>query len=87
MLSAVERGIPRREVAQLFGISLATISRYVKLKASGRQIAPKPSPGRRAKIMGSSHERAIRAEGSNGSSKKPGLSLCSCRPTHRTSTP
>ncbi len=59
-LSAVERGVPRKEVAEFLGISLATISRYVKLKASGREIAPKPSPGRKAKIMDSSaHRRAL----------------------------
>ena len=51
VLNAVERGIPRREVSELLGISLSIISRYVELKASGRQIAPKPSPGRKAKIL------------------------------------
>jgi transposase len=60
VLAAVERGIPRREVSDLLGISLATISRYVKLKASGREIAPKPSPGRKAKILASlAHKRAL----------------------------
>jgi transposase len=60
VLDAVERGVPRREVSELLGISLATISRYVKLKASGREIAPKPSPGRKAKILASlAHKRAL----------------------------
>ena len=60
VLDAVERGVPRREVSELLGISLSTISRYVKLKASGRQIAPKPSPGRKAKILASyAHKRAL----------------------------
>ena len=60
VLSAVERGVPRREVAELLGISLSTISRYVTLKASGREIAPKPSPGRKAKILDSpAHTRAL----------------------------
>jgi transposase len=60
VLDAVERGIPRREVSVLLGISLSTISRYVKLKASGRQIAPKPSPGRKAKILANpAHKRAL----------------------------
>lgn len=58
-LPAVERGVLRREVAELLGISLSTISRYVKLKASGRGIAPRPSLGRRAKILASpAHRRA-----------------------------
>jgi transposase len=51
VLRAVERGIPRREIADLFGISRPTIGRYVKLKASGEDVAPKPSPGRKAKIL------------------------------------
>ena len=60
VLDAVERGVPRREVSDLLGISLATISRYVELKASGREIAPRPSPGRKAKILGNpAHRRAL----------------------------
>ena len=51
VLAAVERGVPRREVSELLGSSLSSISRYTKLKASGREIAPKPSPGRKAKIL------------------------------------
>jgi transposase len=60
VLDAVERGVPRREVSKLLGISLSTISRYVKLKASGREIAPKPSPGRKPKILdNTAHKRAL----------------------------
>lgn len=63
VLVAVERGIPRREVADLFGISLATICRYIKLKelkATRKDLAPKPSAGRRAKIVESlTHRRAL----------------------------
>lgn len=60
VLSAIERGVPRREISEFLGISISTISRYVKLKASGRQIAPKPSPGRKAKILDSpAHRRAL----------------------------
>ena len=60
VLSAVERGIPRREISELLGISISTISRYIKLKASGREIAPKPSPGRKAKILDDpDHRRAL----------------------------
>lgn len=60
VLDAVERGVPRREVSEFLGISLATISRYVKLKASGEDLAPKPSPGRKAKVLTSlSQKRAL----------------------------
>ena len=58
VLDAVERGVPRREVSELLGISISTISRYVKLKASGEDLAPKPSGGRRAKVLDSlAHKR------------------------------
>ena len=30
VLSAIDRGIPRREVANLFGVSLSTIKRWLK---------------------------------------------------------
>lgn len=60
VLAAVERGIPRKEVSDLFGISLSSISRYVKLKACGSEISPKPSPGRKAKILRSrAHKRSL----------------------------
>ena len=60
VLAAVERGVSRGEVPDLLGISLATVSRYVKPKASGEDVAPKPSPGRRAKILADpDHRRAL----------------------------
>lgn len=60
VLAAVERGVPRREISELVGISISTISRYVKLKASGEDVAPKPSPGRKAKILEDpEHKKAL----------------------------
>ena len=60
VLSAVERSVPRKEIAELLGISISTISRYVKLKACGKEIAPKPSPGRASRILAdSAHKRAL----------------------------
>lgn len=60
VLGALERGVPRREVSEMLGISISTISRYVKLKTSGEEIAPKPSPGRTSKILGElAHRRAL----------------------------
>ncbi|MBA2344364.1 MAG: helix-turn-helix domain-containing protein [Rubrobacter sp.] len=40
ILAAVERGIPRREIADHFGVSRPTIGRCIKLKVSGRDLAP-----------------------------------------------
>jgi transposase len=59
VLVAVERGIPRREVAQLFGVSLATIGRYIKRRAEDGQIAPKPSPGRKPKVLDTPEHKGI----------------------------
>ena len=60
VLDALERGIPRREISELLGISILTVSRYVKLKASGEDLAPNPSPGRKAKILDNpAHKRAL----------------------------
>src|SRR5215207_6762404 len=58
VLDAVERGVPRREVSELLGISLSTISPYVKLKASGRERAPRsPLRGARRRSLPASPTR------------------------------
>ena len=46
VLDALDRGLPRKEVARLFGISLSTIKRYLKLREHTGDVTPKPSPGR-----------------------------------------
>ncbi len=57
VLSAIERGIPRKEVADLFGVSLSTIKRYVKRRREGEDLAPKPSTGRRRRLLATSEEK------------------------------
>ena len=59
VLAALERGISRSEVAELFGISLATIARYIKRRAEDGQIAPKPSPGRSSKVLDTPEHKGI----------------------------
>jgi transposase len=59
VLCAVERGVPRRQISELLGISVSTISRYVQRKASGEEIAPKPSPGRTSKILADPDHRRV----------------------------
>lgn len=60
VLQTVERSVPRKEVAGFLGICICTISRYVKLKTSSEEIAPKPSPGRTSKILADpAHRRAL----------------------------
>ena len=46
VLAAVDRGIPRKEVAEVFGVSLATIKRWLKLRRETGGVEAKPIPGR-----------------------------------------
>ena len=45
VLEAVDRGMPRREVAEVFGISVPTIKRWLKRRRETGQVDPKPNPG------------------------------------------
>jgi transposase len=45
VLTAVDRGTPRVEIVRLFGVSLATIGRYVKRRRETGEVAPRPSTG------------------------------------------
>ncbi|MDP9352503.1 MAG: helix-turn-helix domain-containing protein, partial [Chloroflexota bacterium] len=46
IVEAVERGVPRSQVAEVFGVSLATIKRYLRRKRQTGDLTPKPRPGR-----------------------------------------
>jgi transposase len=49
VLWAVDQGRPRAEIVQLFGISLATLKRYIKQWREEGHVRPKAIPGRPAK--------------------------------------
>jgi transposase len=51
VLAAVDRGVPTREVVDLFGVSLATLKRWLKRREEGQDLAPRPSPGRTPTIL------------------------------------
>ncbi len=57
VLAAVDRGDPYAQVARLFWVSLATIGRYVRRRRETGEVAPRPSPGRTARICGNVEER------------------------------
>ena len=57
VLEAVDRGVPRKEVADLFGVSLSTIKRYVKRRKEGEDLEPRPSTGRKRRILASDEEK------------------------------
>jgi len=56
-LGALERGMPRKEAASTFGVSLATLKRWLKRRREGEDIAPRPSPGRTPRILATEEQR------------------------------
>src|SRR5918994_349617 len=46
VLSAIDRGIPRKEVADLFGVSLSSIKRWLKRRHQTGDVAIHKIPGR-----------------------------------------
>ena len=57
VLAATERGTPRREVVETFGVSLATLKRWLKKRREGEDLAPRRPTGRKRRILSSAEER------------------------------
>jgi transposase len=57
VLDAVDRGLPRREISNLFGVSLSTIKRWAKRRREGKDLEPKPSTARKRRILASAEEK------------------------------
>ena len=49
IVAAVECGTFKSETARLFGVSLSSVKRYVRMASSGESLAPKKRPGRAPK--------------------------------------
>src|SRR6266851_8272726 len=49
VLRAVDQGKPRREIVNMFDVSLATLKRYLKQRRETGNVLPKPIPGRPSK--------------------------------------
>ena len=45
VLAAVDRGMPRGEVAEIFGVSVSTLKRYLSLRRETGGVEAKPIPG------------------------------------------
>jgi transposase len=45
VLDAVDRGMNRREVVEVFGVSLPSIKRWLKMRREGGDIEARPIPG------------------------------------------
>lgn len=56
-LAALDRGMPRKEAVGTFGVSLATLKRWLKRRREGGGLSPRPSPGRTPRILATSEER------------------------------
>ena len=46
VLSAVDAGMPREQVAQAFSVSMLTIKRWLRRRRETGDVEPKPIPGR-----------------------------------------
>src|SRR5215212_635160 len=55
-LAAVDRGIPRKEVVEVFSISLTTLKRWLKMRREGKDLSPGVSTGRRRRILSTPEE-------------------------------
>jgi transposase len=45
VLAAVDRGMPREEVAEIFGIAIPSIKRWLKRRRETGDVQPRPIPG------------------------------------------
>ncbi len=45
LLAAVDRGMPRKEVAETFGVSASTVKRYLRLRRETGGVDASPIPG------------------------------------------
>jgi transposase len=57
VLDAVDRGTPRRQAAGLFGVSLSTLKRWLRRRRDGKDLAPRPSPGRTPRILATTDQK------------------------------
>ena len=58
VVAAVHGGRAKSEVAALFGIDRSTVTRYLRLDATG-ELAPKPLPGRAPRISPTQHDDLV----------------------------
>jgi transposase len=70
ILAAVDRGMPRREVSWIFGVSEPTIRRYLRLHRETGGVDPRPVPGPPAR-----KGRALEAALPGQVSRNPDLTL------------
>ena len=57
VLAAVDGGIPREEIVRVFGVSLATVGRWLRRRRQTGDVDARPSPGRTRSICSRAQER------------------------------
>jgi transposase len=57
VLAAVDRGVSRSETVEMFGVSLATLKRWLKKRGEGGDLEPGTSTGRKRRILAAAEER------------------------------
>ena len=57
VLAAVDRGERREEIVRLFGMSVATVGRWLRRRRESGEVGPRPSPGRTPSILRTAEER------------------------------
>jgi transposase len=57
VLAAVDRGMPRKDVARIFGVSEPTIRRYLRLRRQTGNLEPRAVPGPSARKREALEER------------------------------
>jgi transposase len=70
ILAACDRGMPRKEVSRIFGVSEPTIRRYLRLRRETGSVEPRPVPGPPAR-KGEALEAALPSQ----VSRNPDLTL------------
>jgi transposase len=58
-VDAVERDIPRKEVVEIFSVSLTTLKRWLKMRREGKDLSPGLSTGRKRRILATLEEKRL----------------------------
>ena len=58
-VEAVEKGIPRRDVVEIFSISLTTLKRWLRKRREGQDLSAGTSTGRKRRILADQEEQSL----------------------------
>src|SRR5215203_3851453 len=58
-VEAVERGIPRKDVVEIFSVSLRTLKRWLRKRREGQDLSPGTSTGRKRRILSNAEEENL----------------------------